>query len=191
MLNAKEGHIAYSKGAIGNKIIDDSGFGNFGKNELRVGLGRTSNDSVQWHSFPGVTKGVDGEQLIVNDKEAYLKGLAKVYEASGQKLNSRTEKLISDSIDRNNIYSERNGLPGTHAEIRTYNSITSQYPNVKDKDISIATTRAGEDYGISENFPACTSCTSILPKEVNIPTGRIQPLPKGSVQDGKTYKREE
>ncbi|STZ07688.1 Possible hemagglutinin (DUF637) [Moraxella caprae] len=191
VLNAEKGHIAYSKGAIGNKIIDDSGFGNFSKNELRAGLDGTSNDSIRWHSFPGVTKGVDDRQLIINDKEAYLKGLAKIYEASGQKLNGRTEKLISDSIDRNNIYSVRNGLPGTHAEIRTYNSITSRYPNVKDKDISIATARAGEDYRIGESFPACTSCTSILPKEVNIPTGRIQPLPKGSKQDGKTYKREE
>lgn len=40
-------------------------------------------------------------------------------------------------------------------------------------------------------FSACTSCTSILPKDVHIPTGRTQPLPKGSKQDGKTYKREE
>lgn len=32
---------------------------------------------------------------------------------------------------------------------------------------------------------------SILPKDINIRTGRIEPLPKGSYQSGNLYKREE
>lgn len=153
-------------------------------------MGKRSTDSFRWPDFPGVQNNNDGK-LIIDDKDLYLKSLAMVYEKSGIKLNNRTKKLISDSIDRSNVYSGANGLPGTHAEIRTYNAITTQYPNVKDADITIATVKGGSNSNTGTEFSACTSCTSILPKEVNIPTGRIQPLPKGSKQDGNTYKREE
>ena len=66
--------------------------------------------------------------------------------------------------------------------------ITTKFPEIDNSKITIATVRA--DTG--DDFKGCTSCTSILPKEVNILTGTTPPLPKGSAQpDLSKFIREE
>lgn len=85
-----------------------------------------------------------------------------------------------------------NGLPGTHAEVRTYNEITTQFPNVSDAQISISTVRGGNKDNMGANFPACTNCNSILPDEINIPTGRVPIQSVHTPQDSNNlYQREE
>lgn len=66
--------------------------------------------------------------------------------------------------------------------------ITTKFPEIDNSKIMIATVRADK----GDDFKACTSCTSILPKEVNILTGTTPPLPKGSAQpDPSKFIREE
>ena len=189
---AQKRNVAYSQGAVGNKIIDGSDFDNFTNEHLRRGLGRGKQGSVKWHTFPGVKNGGDGK-LIIEDRELYLDSLARIYDATNIPLNNRTRQLISDSIDRSNTYAAATGLSGTHAEIRTYNAITTKYPNVKDSEITIATVRGGDinNYNTGKDFAACTSCTSILPKDVNVPTGRIKPVSKGKNWSDGGFVREE
>lgn len=189
--NAEGKNTAYSKGTVGDSIIEGSDFDNFTKDDLRNALGRPKNGSAKWHTFPGVKDGGNG-RLVITDPETYIKNLEAVYDAKEEVLNDRTKQLIIDSISKNNTYSAMNGLPGTHAEVRTYNSITSDYPNIADSQISIATVRGGEKNNVGADFPACTNCNSILPDEVNIPTGRVPIQSVGTLQDiDRLYIREE
>lgn len=189
--NAEGKNTAYSKGAVGDSIIEGSDFDNFTKDDLREGLGRPYNGSAKWHTFPGVEDGGNG-RLVITDSETYIRNLEAVYGAKKEVLNDRTKQLIIDSISKNNTYSAMNGLPGTHAEVRTYNSITSDYPNIADSQISIATVRGGNKDDMGADFPACTNCNSILPDDMNIPTGIVPIQSMGTAQDSNgLYKREE
>lgn len=171
--NALGKEVAYSKGAIGDQIIEGSDFDNFKKSDWSDLLQR--NIRKKPSNFPGV-KEVSGNLVIV-DKELYMQKIADVYSSTSTPLNERTRKLIENSINNNDSYPLINGLPGMHAEVRTYNDITTKYPNVVDSDISIATVRGGEategSRTVGSDFPACTNCSGILPSSVNIPTGRV------------------
>lgn len=171
---------AYSKGSVGDNIIDGSDYDNFVIKEVSnkiIPQGAKRN----WNSFPGVTNR-DGN-VVITDRDLYIRNLELIYSEAKTPLNARTRQLITDSIDRNNVYSGMNSLPGTHAEVRTYNDITTRYPDVADSDITIVTVRGdlnkdrkpNKKVVAGEAFPACTNCGSILPDDVYIPTGRVNP----------------
>jgi hypothetical protein len=129
--------------------------------------------------------------LIIANKDEYITALAKVYKKANPDLplNDRTKQIISDSIDKNNVYTLPNNLPGIHAEVRTYNAITTYNPTVSNSQITIATVRGGKETNVGDAFTACSTCSSILPKEVYIPTGTTPLVPKDS--NFIPYRREE
>ena len=95
-------------------------------------------------NFPGVkVENGPEKKLIIANKDEYITALAKVYKKANPDLplNDRTKQIISDSIDKNNVYTLPNNLPGIHAEVRTYNAITTYNPTVSNSQITIATVR--------------------------------------------------
>ena len=129
-------------------------------------------------NFPGV-KYTDRTTLVVTDKQAYMNRIEDIYGQQGEALNSRTADAIMARISDPNA-ALRQGLPGTHAEVRTanwmYNEIDKINPALYDPSkLTVVTYRLmpGPSQGLP--FVACPNCAAILPKEAYIPTGRLGP----------------
>ncbi|MHC8392737.1 RHS repeat-associated core domain-containing protein [Pseudomonas sp. LB3P93] len=77
------------------------------------------------------------------------------------------------------LFPIQSGTPGRHAEVRSRNALLNQSPSasVLPENIFVMTQRLK---GISNSesatdFPTCMNCNALIPRDINIPTGRLEP----------------
>lgn len=124
------------------------------------------------NDFPGVTK-INNQTYIINNPAAYINEVKRIYSSSGSPLQDVTRGLIINYIgDGSKVFSNFNGLPGLHAEVRAYNDLVRNLPpGFDNRNIVISTYKLYPGPEQGSPFPACINCGGILPSTVHIQTG--------------------
>ena len=95
--------------------------------------------------------------------------------ANAHELQQWTRDSIEQHIERSDgIIPIRAGGPGAHAEVRALNTIVALYPDQAERLLSNTTlcTSKLTGEGATKPFIACINCSGIIPKTVNVWTGR-------------------
>jgi YD repeat-containing protein len=138
----------------------------------------------QSETIPGAAW-VTQAKFTITDVDTYIDGLAARYETSDNPLNPMTEMMIRDHIELDGqefklpdgslttIYEK--GLPGSHAEVQAANWIYNQSPPeqfLNTSQLGVVTYRLIGGPAQGGPFLACPNCSSILPPDAFVPTGR-------------------
>jgi hypothetical protein len=126
-----------------------------------------------------VNRSEDGAKFQITDADAYI---SKLKDAYGGTMNPITEQRIRSYIVNPDgsprWLSQIDGMPGSHAEIQSFNEavnlLQAAGKPIDYKNITIATYKTSEPREL-EAFPACGNCCGILPCGVNLITGRTNP----------------
>jgi len=124
---------------------------------------------IRGDQFPGVEPtGTEGELRIANPDQ-FIDELKLQYERNGDSpLHPKLEERIRAAYGKGKIFSQLDGIPGLHAEVRAANAALHQLeaqgiPITDDicRQTSIATHRV-TPHKEGEPFAACHNCTTIL-----------------------------
>lgn len=113
----------------------------------------------------GIRKSPDGDTFEINDVDAYMDDVRRLYSESGEALHPDTERLIRQHIQSRDSFDTIAGPPGTHAEVRTLNNLYTQAggkDNITEAFIGTQRTGSGAD------FPACSNCGGIIGQDSNV-----------------------
>jgi len=119
---------------------------------------------------------------LVSNTNAMLKGIKEAYKAAGSELHGYLETLIRQHIEDSNFRIPIGaGIPGMHAEVRALNTLLQAAdPQMLRSTLSqgfFFTERLVQAPGqpAGSDFPACYNCSGILPRIVQVVTGRVTP----------------
>lgn len=116
---------------------------------------------------PGIIENVgEGSYKILDSKE-FLKRIEKIYADNEIIMHGDTKKAIAEAItEPDKIFSKRDGMPGLHADVLSYNESLLKAWTPENTVMSV--------YNImhTSEFPACNNCSDIIPKSLEIITGR-------------------
>jgi insecticidal toxin complex protein TccC len=132
-------------------------------------------------NWGGIVRDVADNTFKVTDVDVFMEKVARVYQNAGEPLADQVAKAIRDYVSSpGKVFSGGDGIPGLHAEVRTltyFQSLANESKIELDySSLTIGTLRTPSmrQPGIGgNNFPACANCSGILPREVNVPTGRV------------------
>ncbi|MHC8390093.1 RHS repeat-associated core domain-containing protein [Pseudomonas sp. MDT2-39-1] len=78
------------------------------------------------------------------------------------------------------LFPIQSGTPGRHAEVRSRNALLNHSPSasVPPENIFVMTQRLKgfSDSRQATDFPTCMNCNALIPRDINIPTGRLEPI---------------
>lgn len=177
MLRAEE----ISKGDLNRRLVatSRSGVEEFGfisrKFENLGGSGQFKPNKV----IAGVSRNTDGT-FFITDRAAYFNKLEDFYNSNNNRLNPFTKGLINKHLDNHKSipFSNLDGLPGMHAEVQSANEVFNFL--VRNKGIDLNTYDLSKiqvstyklQGAVGNKFDACYNCSNIIPKPINIITGR-------------------
>lgn len=120
--------------------------------------------------------------FLVSNTNAMLKGIKEVYNLGGAELHPYLEKLIREHIEASDFRIPiQAGIPGLHAEVQALNTLLfDAAPESLQATLSqgfVFTERLVKAPGQppGSDFPACYNCSGILPRIINVVTGRVTP----------------
>jgi hypothetical protein len=141
---------------------------------------------VKTQNFPGfhIKDEVDGIFILtVPDPDKFMNSLKNIYEGQKTSLHPKLEEKIRNYVSgEGRTFSNRDGVPGLHAEVQAVNArlhqLTEDGVEITDEvfaQIQVATYRVTPNPPELEgkDFPACHNCTNIL-HDTNILTGVIE-----------------
>lgn len=132
--------------------------------------------------FPSTSGPGDLGIFEVTQPEAYMAQVERDY--ANQKDGTLHPALARDIRDHSghsgHLFPIQSGTPGRHAEVRSRNALLHSPlgASVPLENIFVMTQRLK---GISDSrqatdFPTCMNCNALIPRDINIPTGRLEPI---------------
>ncbi len=128
-------------------------------------------------NFPGIRR-IDNDFFEVVDEDAFIDRITQLF---AQEINILTPQVRARILDfvRGRQLSTGDGIPGLHAEVQAYNAVLRQIQNLRqvplDINIQIGTIKLGKTSSLGvqgQPFKACTNCGGIIPRTVDVFTGR-------------------
>jgi hypothetical protein len=112
-----------------------------------------------------------GELFAITDTAKYMERLEELYTALDGGMNVLTRQAILERISGGGTFETIAGLPGAHAEVRATNWFFNNVSSTLPADTKVATfALTGEKAGLP--FGACSNCSVIVPRAIDIITGR-------------------
>lgn len=118
----------------------------------------------------------------VTQPEAYMAQVARDYaNLNDVTLHPALAKDIRDHLGHSeHLFPIQSGTPGRHAEVRSRNALLHSplSASVPLDHIFVMTQRLKgiSDSGQATDFPTCMNCNALIPRDINIPTGRLEPI---------------
>ncbi|MHC8331195.1 RHS repeat-associated core domain-containing protein [Pseudomonas sp. LB3P25] len=118
----------------------------------------------------------------VTRPETYMAQVEQDYANQGDvSLHSTLARDIRDHLGNSgHLFPIRSGTPGRHAEVRSRNALLNRpsSASVLPENIFVMTQRLKgvADSQQATDFPTCMNCNVLIPRDINIPTGRLAPI---------------
>ncbi|MGL6241876.1 RHS repeat-associated core domain-containing protein [Pseudomonas sp.] len=130
--------------------------------------------------FPSTSGPGDLGIFEVTQPEIYMAQVERDYaNRSDVALHPALARDIRDHLGHSgHLFPIQSGTPGRHAEVRSRNALLNSPlgASVRLEDIFVMTQRLK---GVSNteqatDFPTCMNCNALIPRDINIPTGRLE-----------------
>lgn len=147
-------------------------------------LGGTPYPGVVIHRNPFPSPDGPGDLGIfeITQPEAYMAQVERDYANSHDvSLHPALARDIRDHLGHSgHLFPIQSGTPGRHAEVRSRNALLHSplSASVSPENIFVMTQRlkGTADSRRATDFPTCMNCNALIPRDINIPTGRLEPM---------------
>lgn len=131
--------------------------------------------------FPSSTESSDLGIFEVTRPEAYMEQIEKDYANHDATLHPTLARDIRDHLGHSgHLFPIKSGTPGRHAEVRSRNALLHNPVGASalPENIFVMTQRLKgvPDSRQATDFPTCMNCNALIPRDINIPTGRLEPI---------------
>lgn len=132
--------------------------------------------------FPSSTGPADLGIFEVTQPETYMAQIERDYANQHDvALHPTLAREIRDHLGNSgHLFPIKSGTPGRHAEVRSRNALLNSpsSASVLPENIFVMTQRLKgvADTQQATDFPTCMNCNVLIPRDINIPTGRLDPI---------------
>jgi insecticidal toxin complex protein TccC len=132
--------------------------------------------------FPESDQPVDLGIFEVTQPERYMDQVEKDYANQNDvALHPTMARDIRDHLGNSGLlFPIKSGTPGRHAEVRSRNALLNNPSSqgIPPENVFVMTQRLKgiPDSRQTTDFPTCMNCNALIPREINIPTGRLPPI---------------
>ncbi|WP_219096626.1 RHS repeat-associated core domain-containing protein [Pseudomonas sp. UMAB-40] len=132
--------------------------------------------------FPSSSEPGDLGIFEITRPEAYMAQVGRDYtNRNDVSLHPALARDIRDHLGHSgHVFPIQSGTPGRHAEVRSRNALLHSplSASVPLENIFVMTQRLKgvADSRQATDFPTCMNCNALIPRNINIPTGRLEPM---------------